>query len=129
MSYKGLLVLQKSLATVENNKYTFKFPRGIEFKRWRIRNVKHPSTNVRLFLHSPTLMNKTINNTLNGKGQISDIIALLTDPLHYTTDRHVLHSNTMFFKMEFYFSDGAGNIIAMNDFDILIDYEKTGGII
>ncbi len=125
--WKGLLVLEKSKATVLNNKYTFKFPRGISFNKWRIRNIKHDSTETKLFLHSD-IMEKTINNSLLGNGQDSDIILLISSPLQYTSDRFNLYSRTMFFELTFYFTDGS-NVIAVNDFNILLDYEKPAKII
>ena len=130
MSYKGLLVLRRSKATASNNVYTFKFDRGIAFKRWRIRNVKHNSAQVKLFLHVPTLMAKTVNNSIDGEGYNTDMVMLLSDSLTHNTDRHTLYLNSavVFYELDVFFSDGQGTKINVTDFDILIDYEKKTGI-
>lgn len=126
MNSKSLLILDKSKATIENDRYIFRFSTGIKLIKWKLR--KFYTNNIemsKLYCHIPELTRKTQSATLDGEGNPSDIIALVSDgKANDDNDRNTMFLNTphKFHKLTVYFTNGEDNTaVALNDFSVCLD--------
>ena len=81
------------------------------------------------YLHCGNLLRKTINNSMDGLGNNTEIIAMIDGKQNDDFDRFniCLNENTHFNEFTFYFTDVAGNIVTPTDFVLVLDVEKTTG--
>ena len=78
------------------------------------------------YLNIPELVQKSINNTILGNGQNSNIVTILQHPISDDEDRNRIHlqNNTVFNELTVYFTDQNGNEVAFDDFVVTLDLIK-----
>ncbi len=75
MESKQLLILTKNESTQVGNRYVFKFPRGIEFEKWKIRDIFVPN----VFTSVVSNLAKINTNITNISGNDVDIATNVTN--------------------------------------------------
>jgi len=127
MSYKQLLILDSTDSTLSSSRYKFSLD-NFRISKYKLKNylINGIDMTTAKYLCCEDLALHTINRNVDGRGQPSDIIALITDDIEISTNFNTMHLNEekVFRDLTLTFKDSNGALVEPSNFVVVIEVMK-----